>query len=319
MLVKNIEITKEVLTQWDKQLLPNYDIYFIPETHESLIKEFGRNALILPTNDFYNNTVLYTMDVINSYRIWQIDKSKLKYVCISHPSVITSLHKTIRDEIFNVQKEVNNGLVFEWNSMEDLLDASILKVIEPILEPFIFEDDSNQWLSIQQSLWGQLNQEVRNGFLLNFAKGFIDEVAVDELTLQDLKDKYAYLAPYFNSFGVKSGANCFSATVAAISGEDAEIDWIISNWVFEETLLTSFEANQYKKFSFEVNSLQPGDVLVWKNETGNIHHACFHMGDGYFFNKHGQTFFNPWQVLTLENLYEAWGKKSIDLYRKTNV
>jgi hypothetical protein len=316
LLVKGIEISKEVLALWDKQLLPDYDIYFIPKTHEFLIKEFGPNALILPTNDFYNNTVLYTMDVINSYRMWQVDKSKLKYVCITHPDVITSLDKTTRDEIYNIQRLVNNGLIFNWNSMKDLFDASTLQAIEPILEPFIFNDDSNQWISVQQSLWGRLTQEVRYGFLLNFSKGFIDDVSIDERTLQGYKVKYPHLAPYFNYYGGKSGANCFAATVAAISGEDAETDWIISNWIFEETLLTSFEANHYRKLPFEVNSLQPRDVLVWKNESGNIHHACFHLGEGYFFNKHGQTFFNPWQVLTLEYLYEAWGEEGIDIYRK---
>ncbi|MGE7884889.1 hypothetical protein [Bacillus sp. NPDC094077] len=65
-----------------------------------------------------------------------------------------------------------------------------------------------------------------------------------------------------------------------------------------------------------IDSLLPSDILVWKNENNKVIHASFHVGDGYFFNKDGQSFFNPWQLVHMENLLITWWKERIEVYRK---
>ncbi|MEG0386348.1 MAG: hypothetical protein RR642_16530, partial [Solibacillus sp.] len=62
---------------------------------------------------------------------------------------------------------------------------------------------------------------------------------------------------------------------------------------------------RYEKVCTE--NLQEGDVLVWIDVTDIIQHAAYHIGQNLFFNKHGQTIFDPWKLLKKEHLYNKWG------------
>ncbi|WP_339212609.1 NlpC/P60 family protein [Solibacillus sp. FSL W8-0372] len=52
--------------------------------------------------------------------------------------------------------------------------------------------------------------------------------------------------------------------------------------------------------------LQQGDVIIWKDDNDIIQHAAYYIGEGLYFNKHGQTMFNPWKILSEADLYKEW-------------
>ena len=64
------------------------------------------------------------------------------------------------------------------------------------------------------------------------------------------------------------------------------------------------------------DGVQKGDIITWENENGVIKHAAYHIADNLFFNKNGQTFFNPWKITDLSMLNEEWGHYRMEVYRK---
>lgn len=204
-------------------------------------------------------------------------------------------------------------MIFERRVLGPLLDSF---QHTDLVDRYSFEVDSVQWFTMHRSLWNLLDQEIKYAFIIHFAEQFVDEITIEASKFESLKDRYPHLAPYFNTFATDNGANCIAAALAGVSGKNANTDWLISHWVFAETLLIAMKTNNYRKQSFNESDLQPGDVLLWKDNQDNVIHATYHMEDGYFFNKHGQMLFNPWQVISIDNLYETWGKEGIELYRR---
>lgn len=305
-----------MLDIWDEKLLPNFDLLFFPKDSESLIPPLGANVLVFSPKNFFQDSTINTIDVINSYQLWGIKKELISYVCVVHPSVLPRLEKETLLEILTIQRHLNSGLVFERSTVSQLLEASQHTEINHLLDRYTFEEDSEQWLSMHRSLWNHLDQETKYAFLSYFAQKFIDDVSIDDNKLRRLRDLYPHLAPYFNSFATVNGANCLAATLAGISEQGAETDWIISQWVFESTLLFALKAKKYSKQPLMEKDLQPQDVLIWRDHHNHVIHACYHLEDGYFFNKHGQMLFNPWQIVTMDNLYKTWGREGMELYRK---
>ncbi|MBD8038453.1 C40 family peptidase [Solibacillus sp. A46] len=62
--------------------------------------------------------------------------------------------------------------------------------------------------------------------------------------------------------------------------------------------------------------LQQGDVIIWKDDNDIIQHAAYYIGEGLYFNKHGQTMFNPWKILSEADLYNEWEHLSRMNYRQ---
>ncbi|MFD2444019.1 hypothetical protein ACFSO7_08470 [Bacillus sp. CGMCC 1.16607] len=75
---------------------------------------------------------------------------------------------------------------------------------------------------------------------------------------------------------------------------------------------------QYRYEEFQDEGLHQGDIVTWKDENATIQHAAYSIGDELYFNKHGQTMFNPWKILSKEQLDKEWGHLTIVKYRQCN-
>lgn len=312
MKLKDVEISSEILTDWNKKVLPNFDLLFFTDENKLLIDHLDSNVLVMSANKFYRNTYFNNFDTLNSYQAWQINED-VAYVCIVHPDNLITLEAPVREKLFRIQKEVNSGLIFNWDLIAEEIEhnSSLLQ----LFSPYIFDYKSEQYLAIQYSLWNKLSTELQHGFLMKVANDFVHDVALEDEQLQSFMNEYPHIAPYFNAFSNFNGANCFASTLAAISGSDADIDWLITKWVEAESLLYRLILNHYTLKSPSLIDLLPRDVLLWKDNNNNVIHSAFYLGNGYFFNKHGQSFFTPWQIIKLNHLTEMWGKEGIHIYR----
>ena len=61
---------------------------------------------------------------------------------------------------------------------------------------------------------------------------------------------------------------------------------------------------------------QATDVVAWVNEEEVIQHAAYCIDGQLFFNKNGQTFFNPWKIVHYDELKKEWEKYTPRVYRK---
>ncbi|WP_442601785.1 hypothetical protein [Paenibacillus sp. KN14-4R] len=123
----------------------------------------------------------------------------------------------------------------------------------------------------------------------------------------------SFLKPFVNSFSHYQGANCLAAVLFAISKGKQE--WFIYEWLHQKTFLEKLNQYNYKEFLGE--GLNEGDIVVWTDDHAVIQHAAYHIGEELFFNKHGQTMFNPWKILLKEQLYQEWGHLTLMKYRQS--
>ena len=65
-------------------------------------------------------------------------------------------------------------------------------------------------------------------------------------------------------------------------------------------------------------ALHQGDIVIWKDENDIIQHAAYYIGEGLYFNKHGQTMFNPGKIISKEVLYKEWEHLTLVNYRQCN-
>jgi len=127
----------------------------------------------------------------------------------------------------------------------------------------------------------------------------------------------ASLRKYANTFPSESGPNCMAATLYAISTKSKGQDWIIQEWIHPLTFIQSLSHANFSATTTE--KFQSGDVVVWVDDAGNIQHASYHIGDHLFFNKSGQTFFNPWKIIHWDELKAEWNTCQIRIYRKADA
>ncbi|HLQ70583.1 MAG TPA: hypothetical protein VK142_02185 [Bacillota bacterium] len=316
MKIKNLDVGNETLNQWIENLLPEYDIFFFPRHHEMLIEELRPNALVMPFSEFSSHNGFNNINTLNSYQLWQLTDD-VAYACVVQPEVIATIDASKRKEILRVQKSVNRGLIFEWDFLSGMLDDNHPDIsnLQDSLSPFLFEFEGKSYLSLQTSLWNSLDTALKYMLLLSKASEFVDDVKITDQQMNRFKEGNPHISRYFNSFSKWNGANCFAATLASIS-TDADIDWLIFFWIHQEGFKSGLKANGYKFVSTSLDTLQSKDVLLWKNGK-NIVHASYYLGDGFFFNKHGQSFITPWQIVSTAHMYKIWGSEGIEIYRKT--
>jgi len=318
MKVKNIDLSDDTLNYWIQTLLPKYDIFFFPRHYEMLMEHLRPNALVMPVKEFFSHKGFNNIDTLNSYELWEL-ADDVAFACVVHPDMITNMDNNVRKEILKVQKLVNRGLVFRWDLVNDMLKNNSLgntDEINDLLSPYIFECEDEYYLAVQTSLWSSLDTTLKRMFLLQAASKLVDDIKITNQHMKKLQLENPHISGYFNLYSKLNGANCFAATLAATSDATADIDWIISFWVHHEGFKAGLKANKYEYISDSLNDLQPKDVLVWCG-TENIIHATYYLGDGFFFNKHGQSFMTPWQIVSANHLYEVWGTKGIELYRRS--
>jgi hypothetical protein len=220
MKIKNVEIEKNTLNAWIEKFLPEYDLFFFPAKYESIIEYFDSNILIMPSREFFNHSSFNNIDTLNSYQYWKINKD-IAFVCVVHPVVIAKLDNNKRKTIFKIQREVNRGLIFEWDFINSILISINSNLLQESLlhslSPYSFEHESKRLVCIQKSLWNSLNQEFKYKFLLQLADDYVDQVEIDDNLIKELTKDYPHISSFFNTFPTSNGANCLSSTLAAIS------------------------------------------------------------------------------------------------------
>ncbi|EJS76824.1 hypothetical protein [Bacillus cereus] len=317
--MNSIHIETNILNKWIEQFLPEYDLFFFPAKYGTVVKHFTSNTLLMSKEEFSTHSIFNNIDNRNSYQVWNIHKD-IQFVCVTNPILITQWSKETRESIFQTQLEVNRGSIYEWDIIESVLNyipsASIKATTLQQVSLYSFEYGAQRYISLQKSLWDNLHKEFQYKFLLLLTKQFVYQSSLTEKQIEKFKEKFPHIAPYFNTFSTANGANCLAAILASICSEKSEVQWIITKWVHDNSFLKGLKIKKYELASVFIDSLLPSDILIWKNENNKVIHASFYIGDEYFFNKDGQSFFNPWQLVHMDNLLNTWGNECIEVYRK---
>ncbi|WP_215190366.1 hypothetical protein [Exiguobacterium sp. s6] len=283
---------EEVVQEWMSSMVPPMDLFM---ADEHLVTQLGAqvSVLIIPKAEFDIHPSYRDVRVANAYTYWTIDR-EVSYVLHAPPGWIETLPPEVRRELLAYQVTVGRGLVFPATDMEiDSLATSIVTV------------DDVPYLILHQSAFQVMPDEMRRQLTFEYAKAW------DEWTASSIPDTCPdHVRRLANTFPVTSGSNCLAATLFAVTGAE----WIASQWVHPGTFLQTLGQAGYMRTESELT--ERGDVLTFVDEAGRVQHATYCIGAGLFFNKNGQTLFNPWKLIQQHELFEAWGDYTCQTYRR---
>ncbi|MFJ8261454.1 hypothetical protein ACIQ4I_05770 [Rummeliibacillus sp. NPDC094406] len=283
---------KRNLLSWMDSYVPEKDLYFF--STEQLNKGFDfTDVLLMPINEFYNHSTYGQVEYVNAYEYWNVKNAN--YVVIAQKEWIETISEEQRQFILKVQVQLERGLV---------IPISFVHQLDNIPTSFVI----NEHIVIQRTMWENLSQTCKEDILTTMIYEWWDKG--EAVTSPEWLPEF--LEPFANTFGHVQGANCLAAVVYALT--KGKQPWFINEWIHQETFLGKLAHYHYKECLSD--ELQPEDLIVWVDENSIIQHAAYHLGEDLFFNKHGQTIFNPWKILSKEQLNKEWEHLKLVKYRK---
>ena len=295
MTTVNMSPTKEQVSNWVENFVPKIDLFFVEENTLAKFAEHLSDVLVVPRKEFFEHSTYNQIQLVNSYMYWNIS-DKVKYVIVAQPDWISKIPEQRKREILFNQYKVGRGLIFPM---------SLLHFTSSLPEVYIFEEKGEKLIIIQNNMWNELPYQIKESAIQEYAQLWDNWICCDVPEQTPI-----HIKKYANKFSTVPGSNCLSATLFAITGQD----WIIGEWVHPDTFLDGLER---ANFSLTNDKIRKGDVITWENDDGIIQHAAYHIDNNYFFNKNGQTFFNPWKIKHWNQLNEEWSHYKKKVYRKS--
>ncbi|MCA0987419.1 hypothetical protein [Guptibacillus algicola] len=286
--------TKEQIKSWMKEFVPKKDFFFVKEKDLPTFNHHLNEVLLIPSDEFFRHPSYRQVELSNSYTYWNISKD-VDYVIAAHSSWIENLNKEKKRVILNNQIKVNRGLIMP---LSYFIDETLVP------EEYIFEETEGELVVIQHDMWNALPEGIRESALLEYARQWEDWSCYET---PDATDNH--ISRYANHFSTLSGSNCLSTTLFAVTKQE----WIIKEWMHPATFSNGLKIANYTLTS---GKIQCGDVITWVNENNSIQHAAYYIGNDLVFNKNGQTFFNPWKIVHIDQLNEQWNQYTKKIYRK---
>ena len=292
LIEMNIVPSNEHINSWIQQYVPELDFFFIKESDLLELDKFLFEVLIIPKNEFFKHNSYNDIQMVNSYEFWSI-ANDVQYIIVAKSEWFNKLPKDQKNMLNKRQVEINRGLVLPLNNTNSNISDDHLVI-----------QNNKTYIVIQSKMWNSLSYQLKAEMLLEYAKKW------DSWSCSELSEKAPiHLKQFANTFPYKAGSNCLSATLFAAT----QHEWKIHEWVHPQTFLEGIKKAGYLIHEGDVEDT---DIITWINTEGVIQHASYCIGDKLFFNKNGQTFFNPWKIVEWTKLNEEWKKFNTRIYRK---
>ncbi len=284
-----ISPTDHQLSEWMDTFVAPQDLFFIEETDLTFYERELNDVLVVPRYEFMAHAEYKRLQLANSYLYWNIVE-RMTHVLVAQPEWIERLDESKKQRLLQIQAESNRGLVFPASMLAE----------SP--KDYLVEVNSEAFVVMQHHWWRNLPAPVKERFLKEYA---LEWDSCDSHPLP--ADAPIHLHAFANRYSSRHGSNCLSATLFAITGQA----WIADEWVHPETFTASLQRAEFRPVDVEAVR---GDVIVWTNKKGTIQHASYYLGHDLYFNKSGQTFFNPWKVVERDELFRDWAHLERHVY-----
>lgn len=293
-----IQPVQEQIDAWIVKHVPEKDLFFLKEQDLNIFKKYLQGTLVMPRDELryssYNQ-----IQWVNSYTTWNISKD-FQFVVVAQPDWIMTLAPLDRELLFRMQYAAGRGLIFPLSYFSQL--AALPK-------EHIINTNDEQVIVIQKDMWMKLPTSYQEEAIKEYAQEY------DDWTSTKIPANIpVHLSKYANTFSKTAGANCLAAVLYAISTNPQRQEWIINEWIFQNTFIEGLKNAGYSPTD---RKFQKGDVVAWVNADGVIQHATYCINNQLFFNKNGQTIFNPWKIVTWDELQEEWKRFTPRVYQKS--
>lgn len=292
-----IEPRGEQLVTWIEKHVSEKDLFFLREED---LKEFEGvllGTLVIPRDELQYSSY-NQIQWVNSYTYWKVPR-EFQFVIVAQPNWVTNLEPEYKKALFRIQCEAKRGLVFP---------LAYFPETSAIPNDHILTRNDMEIVVIQKEMWIELPYAYQEAAIIAYAQEF------DSWTAEEIPAELpAHLKEYANTFSTKPGANCLAATLYAVSAQPERQAWIVNEWVFQKTFVVGLKSAGYLR---SIDKFEEGDVVVWVNENDVIQHAAYCIDGNLFFNKNGQTFFNPWKIVSWDELNQEWERYIPHVYQQ---
>jgi hypothetical protein len=116
-----------------------------------------------------------------------------------------------------------------------------------------------------------------------------------------------------HSFRQSSGGNCFATAAAFATGNHKLLD----KWMLWNPLKKHLVKSGYREVSIREKP-KAKDILVFQAK-GNPVHAAVYLGEGIWFEKPGQDFYEPYRLVELRKWKREWPGAKLTIFRRMDA
>lgn len=284
--MRRFEPSDAQFDEWRATLVPEETVYWV---NEALLSQLP-TALVFPRAEYVQHPVYRTPRLANAYHPWAMHDD-VTHVIRTASDYTKQLPTALREALLAFQLKANRGLV--------------LPLATPFSSPDTWIDETGQaFVVLHRALWDDLPPSIQDELLVPYAKQW----DVWE-GLEAPVGTPSHVRRVVQTFPHIDGVNCLAATLYAVTGDTL----LLAEWVHPETFMETLRRVGYEPI--EHDTPQAGDVVTFWNEANRLVHASFCIEPNVYFNKNGQVRFNPFNLITHDELLSHWGQMRIQLER----
>ncbi|MCI0184808.1 hypothetical protein [Sulfoacidibacillus ferrooxidans] len=303
------------LNKFIERFVPDRGVYYFDDDQIfcSLLK---RGITVYSPQELLRSFPTFSLDYGSIYHIWDLSLSDTAFVSRLNLEEFTTLNPVLQRTLLEYQVKCGRGHVYDehWFSDFEQPNSNVVTV------------DSNRYYLLTLEDWQQFSVEDRKRWIIKWLKNWDEntrvETILDEHVEVSERVPYNLVKKYAGTYAEQSGPNCFAAAIAMVVGGE-QCHTLISQWLHQEPFFRLLEAHVYSKVTMlhemDFSLVEPADVLVWITENHVAGHAAYAVTGDLVFQKHGQGWESPWQILMINDVWyneylDAGG--SISIYRR---
>jgi len=280
--------TEEDFQYWMDTFVPSPGLWW---WDDSAIPNEAVATRVIPRSEHRNDEISGNIVYVNAYLAWQMTAATTRII-VDDCGWLASLSAPDRRSVRERQVELNRGKCVPLDRFgnETGIPAEVIVANMVVLD---------------QALWQSLPIQTKRSVVLH------------ELADWDRSTSYivpntapVHVAGIANRFVHQEGINCLAVTAFAISSESKHLE----QWMMPEAFMAVLHAHGFARQPG--TTPQSGDVMIFRNETGDIVHAVYALEEDRFLNKSGQTTFNPIAIMNFDMVLEDWSGFGVDMWRR---
>ena len=261
----------------------------------ALAAKLEPHVLVLTRVEFGDWSRSQPLEYNDVYQPWSV---KAEFVALLTPAEFALLEPSLQLELNAAQISAKRGLIFP------LEVARAFGVSQRFLE----RDASGESLLLRRDAWDALPKPMQFDWL----EWHVTQDGHDchSPALRDRPDFHRALE--LVGWLPHSGPNCFATALSHGDHNLTRAQTIAGLWLLPQTLERTLTALGLVERPLTA-SLGPDAVIVWRNSSGALLHACVSLGDGLVLNKNAQGWHAPRQILALETVLDGWAEDQLEV------
>lgn len=290
-------ITQEQIRLWMNTFLPKEEPYYIDSDNELFNQISTLRLPVYSRFQFSEIARQFIGEYGASYSHWDVPATAL----IVYIDVLNIKDQTLRAKLFAHQAVLGRGQIYPFEWVKDISSEWFERLRESHYA-------SQNRIILTYDAWIQLPETIKTKWLLKWLHERVepsDTINVDYSYIPGICSRV--IKDHVSRFPMTSGANCFSAAAGGLLGSSNVIEnWLNVEQFFEVLKQEGLTSSRVLTHS-DNTSISPHDILVWENVNGDAVHAAYAVTDSLLFNKMGQFWFQPWQFVSLTDVWDYAG------------